>query len=283
MKINPVSTSPKFGSTVRYIHNERYRDTLLKNKPFQKLIDKIADNGRNSTVIFIPNEQNIWVWDRFASLSGIKDREKRKWIGWHDLGLGDISNKVALSSPNGSDKDFLNICVTDEIDGKVHLAHGTLRMNEDAARAAFEYISAESVLPENPIDVDPRLNKYLVPKPESRVTLMYENTMKDLYKDEDFIGFMEWLDTRANSGKGKNIIVNPQRNYYTTLNSIDIITAEKTPGLFEPSKTLIFQDFDHMLWTGQQFDSDRIKRNILGRYGEKSLYEDTIKPFNVCV
>lgn len=282
MKVSPVSTSPKFGSTVRYIHNAKYRKTLLKNKPFQAFINKIADNGRNSAAIFIPNEQNIWVWDRFASIGGIKNREKGKWIGWHDLGLDRISNKVALSAPNGSDKDFLNICVTDEINGKVHLAHGTLRMNEDATRAAFEYFAAESVLPENPIDVDPRLNKYLVPKSESRVTLMYEDTMKYLYKDENFIGFMEWLDTLANSGKGKNIIVNPQRNYYKTLNFIDIITAEKDSGFFEPS-TLIYQDFDHMLWTGQQFDSDRIKGNILGRHGETSFYEDSIKPFNVCV
>lgn len=310
MKINSVSASPNFGSTVRYIHNERYGRNLLKNEPFVAFIDKLANNGKSSTAIFIPDESNIWRFDRFASLGGIKDRETGNWISWKDLWrVGRLNNHVDClevdqriqgkiirfisikennidyQALNGLDHGYLNLCVTDEIDGKIHLAHGSLRMDQDADRAAFEYLAAESVLPDNPVDVDPRLNKYLAPKPESRVTLMYEDTRKDLYKDEKFVSFMEWLDALSTNGKGKNFIVRPKRKYDgDNLNYIDIITAYKTTGFVDSSKMRVMQIFDDILWKGQQFDSQKIEEHILeGCYGDVSPYDDVIKPFNVCV
>jgi len=310
MKINSVSTSPNFGSTVRYIHNERYGRNLLNNKPFAAFIDKLANNGDSSTAIFIPDESNIWRFDRFASLGGIKDRETGNWISWRDLWReGCLNNHVDClevnqriqgrlirfisikeqgidyQALNGLDHGYLNLYVTDEIDGKIYLSQGTLGMNQDAGRAAFEYLSAESVLQDHPVDVDPSLNKYLAPKPESRVTLMYEDTMKDLYKDEKFIGFMEWLDTLTTKGKGSNFIVRPKRKYDgDNLHFIDVISAYKEPKFFDPSIKRIMQRFNHILWKGQEFNSDKVKEHILaGCRGEFSSYDDTIKPFNVCV
>ncbi len=310
MKINSVSTCPNFGSTVRYIHNERYGENLLKNKPFATFIDKLANNGKNSTVIFIPDKDNIWIWDKFASFGGIKDRETGNRISWKDLWregrlrnhvdclevnecvqgklirfIGINENRIDYQALNGLDHGYLNICVTDEIDGKIYLSHGTLKMDQDADRAAFEYLAAESVLPDKPVDVDPRLNKYLAPKPKSRVTLMYEDTMKNLYKDEKFIDFMEWLDTLSTKDKGNNFIVKPERNYYgDNLHYIDVISAYKNSWYSNPSRKKIIQRFDHMLWKGQQFDSQKIEEYILaGCHGDISSYNDVIKPFNVCV
>ena len=259
MKISSVSTSPNFGSTVRYVHNERYGENLLKNKPFGEFIDKLANDGKNSTVVFIPDKSRIWIWDRFLSVSGIKDRETGNWLNYRDLiGIG-LNNhvdclevnqyvqkklipyisvdkynenaEVKFSPMNGLDHGYLNITVTDEIDGNIHLAHGSIGMDQEANRAAFEYLAAKSILPDNPIDVDTRLNKYLNPKPEQRVTLMYEDTRKDLYKDEDFIGFVEWLEASKAAKEHQQIIVKPKQKIdkNDNMNFIDIITVQQSP------------------------------------------------------
>ena len=316
MKIGSVSTSPNFGSTVRYIHNEKYVGNLLKDKHFAEFIDKLANDGKNSTVVFIPDKDNIWCWDRFASVSGIKDRETGKWISYKDLlGIGlnnhvdclEVNKKIQkklipyisvdqynreakekYSPLNGLDHGYLNISVTDEIDGKVHMAHGTLRMDQDADRAAFEYLSVKSILPDNPTDVDTRLNKYLNPKPEQRVTLMYEDSRKDLYKNEDFVGFVEWLDTSKSQKDNQQIIVKPRQKIDKNdkMNFIDIITVQPSPykSMFQNCRNILQHFYGGLLWYGSGFDSAKIKNDLDNIYrSDRSTYPDLIKPFNVCI
>ena len=300
MRIESVGTRPKFGTTVRYIHNERYGETLLKNKPFQFFINKLANNGKTSTAIFIPEKINVWVWDKFAAVCGIKDRKTGKWIGQHSTlirryessfeysnietnhlakyGLEESYLRAEHAPLNNLEHGYLNICVTDEIDGKVHLAHSTVDMNQNAAMAEFEYLAAESILPDNPIDVDPRLNKYLVPKPESRVVLMYEKEQKNLYKDENFISFMEWLDTSAT--KGENIIVNPQRKYPGILNTVDICTVKHGYNFSLLNCRKMYQELYSLNWKGPNFDLARVKDSFKPGQGIVSWYYDTVTPFN---
>jgi len=313
MKIGSVSTSPNFGSTVRYIHNERYVGNLLKDKRFTEFIDKLANDGKNSTVVFIPDKDSIWCWDRFASVSGIKDRETGKWISYKDLFLNnhvdclEVNEKIQkhfipyisvaqynreakekYSPLNGLDHGYLNISVTDEIDGKVHMSHSALRMDQDADRAAFAYLSAKSILPDNPTDVDTRLNKYLNPKPEQRVTLMYEDSRKDLYKNEDFVGFVEWLDTSKSQKDNQQIIVKPRQkiNKDNNINFIDIITVQQSPyrPSFQDCRNMLQHFYNRLLWFGSGFDSAKIKNDLDNIYrSDRSTYPDLIKPFNVCI
>jgi len=316
VRIDSVSTGPQFKSNVKFIYNERYGKAILENKPFGEFVDKLAKNGKNSTVVFIPEKENLWIWDRFLAVPGIKDRKTGEWISYEDLKINyhkdymrvydkdyeqlhrivkftsiepqDNDFKQVYSALNGLDHGYLNIYVTDEIDGKIHLAHSTLRADQNADMAAFKYLAAESILPDNPISVDSRLNKYLNPKPESRVTLLYEDSRNDLYNNKDFIGFIEWLDNIKSKKDNQNIIVKPWRriNKDDKLNFIDVITIEQYPFESNGSKCRnILQNFyKGLLWHGFGFDSAKIKNNLnWGSYGDKSTYPDIIKPFNVCV
>lgn len=316
MRINPASTSPQFCSNTKFIYNERYGKAIIENKAFGQFVDKLAKNGKNSTVVFIPEKENLWIWDRFAAVSGIKDRKTGEWISYEDLKINyhkdfmrvyddygqlhkvvefasiepqDNNYKQVYSALNGLDHGYLNIYVTDEIDGKIHLAHSTLRADQNADMAAFKYLAAESILPDNPINVDSRLNKYLNPKPESRVTLLYEDSRNDLYNNEDFIGFIEWLDNIKSKKDNQNIIVKPRYriNKDDKLNFIDVITIEQYPFESRVSKCrkILQKYYDGLLWHGFGFDSEKIKDNLnrVLSSRDKSVYTDVIKPFNAFV
>lgn len=225
MRINAISTSPQFKSNVKYV-NSSQGETLFYTKTFKEFVNRIANNGETSTVVLLRDYP-------FSSYEQqIKDRVTGKFTGYkgmHRVYYVFHPEKIRKGEdpfvPEKEDIHFkrffnmssgLDIYIVKEIDGKPHIGVSRVPFEEHIDFADYRYKCAESNMPDHPIPdwMDKRLYKYLAPTSDSRVMLLYSGLYgqdtDDLYKNEDFINCVEWLDKEfINKYKEAQIIIRP--------------------------------------------------------------------------
>ena len=232
MRIDAVSTGPQFKSNVKLVCNRQARESLLSTKNFKTFVNNIANNGETSTVVLMPMSKTFCFYEQ-----SIKDRVTGKFKGYHGCykkdyifhpenaseGLPPLVpawEDTSFKALNNSSKDNIEIYVVKEIGGKPHIGVSRVPADQNIDFAEYRYKCAESNMPDHPMPdwMDKRLYKYLAPTSDSRVMLLYSGLYgqdtDDLYKNEDFINCIEWLDKEfINKEKEAQIIINPNSKF----------------------------------------------------------------------
>lgn len=321
MKIDRIGTSPAFSSRVRYVHGAKYGATLFEDnyksgmEGFQRFVNKLQNNGDNSTMVFLSSLGNVkdvfsqalvGIGGYFASAINMTDEEFHnpfiakdgrfevpvkpaecykkyyKYAGDRHLNFFSENGFQRLYKPDGfyalDDNRIrkLAIYVAREADDGIHVGLSSADFDQSDEFALYKYHAAlrKSELTE-PVSqhIDERLNKYILSKDDSNVTLIYEPSSNYLYKQEKFINFVEWLNDKLKNAKADSfewingnlktvkrnlhVVIKPSPtdhwDDHKSFNYIDFIFS-----YINENKNMIKQLTSKQRWLGEEFDTDKI-------------------------
>lgn len=281
---------------MKFIYDHVAGQRLFNNKIFKTFVNRLSNNGESSTVVLIPHLSSHfamyeqWVVNRNTNKiientppykkNYVQRYKPEEYVDGQSM--VEASHDHKFKPINGYGTDGLDVYVVKEIDGKPHIAVSHVDQDQDIDFAEYRYWCAESHMPDNPIPdwMDKRLYKYLAPTSDSKVMLMYDaknqhdKSINDLYKNEDFIKVIEWLDKGfINKEEDSHIIIYPQ-DKYKSINKYDIgcYIIKHKPSSYD-GKMQFVQQGGEILWN----EDDGYESYP---YGLKKLVESALRNSN---